>query len=201
METLYNIINSSSLQDVQLACMILLICYGFYLIIKSFQEDAFLGVALLMVMTIISWLVLLGMGSKYVSIVGYAALSLMVILALMIASAVTHAKPIKQRYKYIKNDNGDVSEIVPITGRELVKIERKLNKEEIIEIENQLSKSDRDIELLKSEQWLDFFKTHTGFVAITDNQYGRDKARSIAIDNVIRNKTVLVNRLKSLKGN
>lgn len=38
-------------------------------------------------------------------------------------------------------------------------------------------------------------------MAITDNQYGRDKARSIAIDNVIRNKTVLVNRLKSLKGN
>jgi len=74
----------------------------------------------------------------------------------------------------------------------------------LIEIDNlklRLSEHEEKKDVLESDLWLDYFKTKTGFLAITENEYGRNKVRQTAIDNEETEIRSLRARINGLKEN
>jgi len=86
-----------------------------------------------------------------------------------------------------------------INNQELIDSKKRKILIEIDSLKSRLSEHEGKKNILESDLWLNSFKTKTGFLAITENEYGRNKARQTAIGNEeteIRSLRAKINGLK-----
>jgi len=78
------------------------------------------------------------------------------------------------------------------------KKEKYRTEQEVFSLTSDIERAEKKLSLLKSDNWLNYFKSNTGILTITENEYGRKKERDIAIKNTEFEIASLTSRLRKI---
>jgi len=185
-----------------------MIIFALYQFSKCREKNPKLAFSILLLSLFITLIVFL-LGSKNIfteyasppyNIILYVAM-LIAIFSMTVALYFDFKKSDDEPEKKHTESTSNSSSPEIINNQELIDSKKRKILIEIDNLKLRLSEHEEKKEVLESDLWLDYFKTKTGFLAITENEYGRNKARQTAIGNEETEIRSLREKINGLKEN